>query len=62
LAETSSERQHYFILYYLKARKAFAARTRPPQRHRLEFAGPYPITEKEKRILQDLREKESPSS
>lgn len=62
LAETTNSRQHYFILYYLKDRQAFAARTRPPKRHRLEFAGPYPITDKEKRILQDLRTKKSPGS
>lgn len=62
LAETSSDQQHYFILYYLKDRQAFAARTRPPQKHRLEFAGPYPITDSEKRILQDMRQKEASRS
>ena len=62
LAETSNRQQHYYILYYLKNRQAYAARTRPPQRNRLEFAGPYPVTEKEKRILEDLRKKEAPRS
>lgn len=62
LAETSNRRQHYYILYYLRDRQAFAARTRPPQRNRLEFAGPYPVTAKEKRILEDLRKKEAPRS
>jgi hypothetical protein len=56
LAETHNERQHYFILYYLKQRQAYAARTRPPQRGRLEFSGPYPVTDKEKKTLQELRE------
>lgn len=54
LAETSNGSQHYFILYYPKERQAFAARTRPPQRQRLEFAGPYPVTDKEKQTLQGL--------
>lgn len=54
LAETSNGSQHYFILYYLKDRQAYAARTRPPHRQRIEFAGPYPITEKEKTTLQEL--------
>jgi hypothetical protein len=58
LAETSSGSQHYLILYYLKARQAYAARTRPSQPHGLEFAGPYPITDREKRILSGLRKKE----
>ncbi len=59
LAETDNSRQHYYILYYLKDRQAFAARTRPPHRRRLEFAGPYPITDKEKRTLQELRNKQN---
>ncbi len=59
LAETSKDRQQYFILYYLDARQAFAARTRVPNRKRLEFAGPYPITDREKRILEELRRKET---
>lgn len=62
LAETSNRQQHYYILYYLKSRQAYAARTRPPQRNRLEFAGPYPVTEKEKRILEELRKKDAPRS
>jgi len=58
LAETGNGRQHYFILYYLTLRHAYAARTRAPNRMRLEFAGPYPITDKEKRTLEELRKKE----
>ena len=58
LAETGNGRQQYFILYYLDSRRAFAARTRAPNRQRLEFAGPYPITDKERVILRDLRKKE----
>jgi hypothetical protein len=59
LAETSNARQHYFILYYLKQRQAYAARTRPPQRDRLEFAGPYPVTDKEKKTLRELQKNQS---
>jgi hypothetical protein len=59
LAETHNDRQHYFILYYLKERQAYAARTRPPQRQRLEFAGPYPVTDKEKKTLQEMKNVES---
>ncbi len=55
LAETSNSRQHYYILYYLKDRQAFAARTRAPHRKRLEFAGPYPITDKERKTLEQLK-------
>jgi hypothetical protein len=59
LAETHNARQHYFILYYLKERQAYAARTRPPQRERLEFAGPYPVTDKEKKTLREMQENQS---
>lgn len=59
LAETNNSSQNYFILYYLKARQAFACRTRPGQRHALEFAGPYPVTDKEYRILDGFRTKET---
>lgn len=59
LAETSNARQHYFILYYLKQRQAYAARTRPPHRGRLEFAGPYPVTDKERKTLREMQENES---
>lgn len=59
LAEATNQRQNYFILYYLKPRQAFACRTRPGQRQILEFAGPYPVTDKEYRILDGFRTKVS---
>ena len=59
LAETSNARQHYYILYYLKERQAYAARTRPAQRERLEFAGPYPVTDKERKTLRELQKNQS---
>ena len=60
LAETSNGPKHYYILYYLKQRQAYVARTRAAQANRLEFAGPYPVTEKESRILKNLRDEDSP--
>jgi len=59
LAETGNARQLYFILYYPAAMQAYAARTRAPNRKRLEFAGPYPITQKEKRTLEGLKKRET---
>lgn len=55
LAETGNRESPYFILYYLKQRQAFACRTRSGNRASLEFAGPYPITEREFRLLDDFR-------
>lgn len=57
LAETSNRGRNYFILYYLKQRQAFACRNRPGQSHSLEFAGPYPITDKEHAVLDGFRTK-----
>lgn len=55
LAETSTDGQAYYILYYLDERQAYASRTRPSPRESLEFAGPYPITANEYRTLDDVR-------
>jgi hypothetical protein len=55
LAETGKGEGLYFILYYLKQRQAFACRTRLGKRGQLEFAGPYPITEREFRLLDGFR-------
>lgn len=55
LAETGDARRHYSILYYLKPRKAFACRTRPGHAGAVEFAGPYPITAGEFRLLDGFR-------
>ena len=57
LAETDAASRDYFILYYLKARHAFACRTGQEAGQGIEFAGPYPITDKEYRILSGFREK-----
>jgi hypothetical protein len=55
LAETGNSDRRYFILYYLAERKAFACRTRTPNTHSVEFAGPYPITDREYRLLDNFR-------
>ncbi len=55
LAETDAASQDYFILYYLKSRQAFACRTRAGRSEGIEFAGPYPITDKEYRVLDGFR-------
>ena len=55
LAETGNQDRLYLILYYLKARHAFACRTRAGNSRAVEFAGPYPITDKEFRLLDGFR-------
>lgn len=55
LAETGTRDRQYFILYYLDPRKAFACRTPVGSRNSVEFAGPYPITDREFRLLNDFR-------
>lgn len=56
LAETHSGSQHYFILYYLNQRQAFACRSRAARPRNLEFAGPYPITPREFKMLNALKQ------
>lgn len=55
LAETGSRERQYFILYYLKDREAFACRTRPEGGESVQFAGPYPITDREFSLLDNFR-------
>ena len=55
LAETHNQTRHYFILYYLNERKAFACRSRSGNRGAVEFAGPYPITRREFQLLDGFR-------
>jgi hypothetical protein len=60
LAETSKDKRHYFIFYYLKARQAYACRTNStPSAGAVEFAGPYPITDGEFRLLNSFRQEKS---
>lgn len=55
LAETGSRERQYFILYYLRQRHAFACRTRLQTPRTVEFSGPYPITDKEYKLLDGFR-------
>ncbi len=55
LAETSNADRHYFILYYLGDREAFACRTGKGNNRTVQFSGPYPITPREFRLLDDFR-------
>jgi hypothetical protein len=59
LAETGTGERHYFILYYLKDRQAFACRTRSRRGNAVQFAGPYPITDREFDLLDGFRSKVS---
>ena len=56
IAETSSEDRQYLILYYLDSRRAFACRTRRSPGTVIDFAGPYPMTERETKLLRELQE------
>jgi hypothetical protein len=56
LAETGNSERSYLILYYLKDREAFACRTRAGDKQAVEFAGPYPITDREFKVLNTFRE------
>jgi len=55
LAETGRTDRNYLIFYYLNERQAYACRTRVDNRRAVEFAGPYPITNNEYKLLNDLR-------
>jgi len=55
IAETSSDDRQYLILYYLDSRRAFACRTRRHPGTRSDFAGPYPMTERETKLLRELQ-------
>jgi hypothetical protein len=55
LAESGAGERHYFIFYYLKDRKAYACRVRSGGSRAVEFAGPYPITPREYRLLDGFR-------
>lgn len=55
LAETGDRTRRYLILYYLRDREAFACRTVSPRSNAVEFAGPYPITDREFKTLDGIR-------
>lgn len=55
IAETSSDNRQYLILYYLDSRTAYACRSWRDQLEGVEFAGPYPMTDKETDLLNELK-------
>lgn len=55
LAESTTSNRHFLILYYLDRRIAFACPARAPSTRLIEFNGPYPITEREFQVLDDLK-------
>ena len=55
LAETGDEDWQYFILYYLPPRQAFACRSHRAHTPAIEFSGPYPVTDREFRMLDGFR-------
>lgn len=57
LAESTTGNRHFLILYYLGDRSAFACRAKAPSTRTIEFSGPYPITEREVTVLEDLQRK-----
>jgi len=57
LAETGDNSQRYKILYYLSKREAFACRTISSRSRAVEFAGPYPITDREFKTLDEIRQR-----
>ena len=56
IAETSSEDRQYLFLYYLESKNAFACRTRRGLGETIDVAGPYVMTERETKLLRELRE------
>ena len=57
LAETGDRSQKYMILYYLPSRQAFACRTLSKRSNSVEFAGPYPVTDREFQTLDAIRQR-----
>ncbi|MEP2775763.1 MAG: hypothetical protein ABJQ29_04795 [Luteolibacter sp.] len=56
LAETDKGDSHYLILYYLGEREAYACRCGTDSSLKVEFSGPYPITDGEAKTLRNLRD------
>lgn len=56
VAETSNRERHFLILYYLKAKHAYACRAKAPSTREIEFTGPYPITPREHRMLRGFQQ------
>jgi len=57
LAETGDRDNRFLILYYLDSRQAFACRPVSRRSRVVEFAGPYPITDREFKTLDAVRKR-----
>lgn len=55
LAESNASKRRLLILYYLDDRSAVACRANAPSTRAIEFAGPYPITDREYQTLSQLK-------
>jgi len=55
VAEANSSNRDYLIFYYLDRHQAFACRTRGRGNSNVEFAGPYPITNGEWKLLSGVK-------
>lgn len=55
LAESTSNKRHFLILYYLDASSAYACRAKAPSTREIEFAGPYAMTRKEVNLLREMK-------
>lgn len=56
LAESNASNRHFLILYYLKAKCAYACRAKAPETREIEVSGPYPMTRRESRLLQGFKQ------
>lgn len=55
VAEATSSDREYLIFYYLERRQAFACRRKISGVGNLEFAGPYPMTAGESKMLTEVK-------
>lgn len=55
VAEANSDDRNYLIFYYLDKHQAFACRTRSANGGSIEFAGPYPMTQGEWKLLTTVK-------
>lgn len=55
LAEASNGGRDYLIFYYLKQHQAYACRMKGKRGENVEFAGPYPMTDGEWKLLNGVK-------
>lgn len=58
-AEAKNTSGRYQLFYYLRSRQAFICRTSLVASTESQFAGPYPITAKEHRLLSDFQRQQN---